>query len=152
MCTDAQVGSVVSRTPYSRKIMSAKKCDKQRVLIVDDDSATRQLYAAIIDDDIPDVKVDMAVNGAEAVKTFQSLHQGVILMDLNMPVMDGITAFRQISEYCAKRGREMPQVVFCTAYASSQTLKDVLSGVESHCLLKKPMTSDQLLKAVRERL
>ncbi|TFH17647.1 MAG: response regulator [Lentisphaerales bacterium] len=132
--------------------MSAKKCDKERVLVVDDDSATRDLYAAIINDDIPEVKVDLAVNGAEAVKMFQASRQSVILMDLSMPVMDGITAFRQIGEYCAKSGDEMPKVVFCTSYAPPETLKAVLSAGESHGFLNKPMTSDKLLKAVRERL
>lgn len=132
--------------------MGTKDCDKKRVLIVDDDSATRELYGVIVSEYLSDISVDLAVNGLEAVTKFEALHHGVVVMDLHMPVMDGIQAYRRIEELCQKKKWTFPAVVFCTAYAPPDTLSDIIEENKANCLLKKPMTGDQLVDAIRERL
>lgn len=67
-----------------------------KVLVVDDSSFFRRRVSEIVAKD-PDLEViGTAVNGAEAVKMAADLKPNVITMDIEMPVMDGITAVREI--------------------------------------------------------
>jgi two-component system chemotaxis response regulator CheY len=129
-----------------------KTCDHKRVLIADDDGATRSLFEAIITENMPTIGVDLAANGSEAVDLFADGRQGVILMDLHMPVKDGLAAYRQIDELCQKKGWELPFTVFCTAYAPPKAFADIVNAGKPHFFLRKPMTSEQLLQAVRPHL
>ena len=67
-----------------------------KVLVVDDSSFFRRRVSEIVSQD-PELEViGTAVNGAEAVKLAAELNPQVITMDIEMPVMDGITAVKQI--------------------------------------------------------
>ncbi|MBW8185182.1 protein-glutamate methylesterase/protein-glutamine glutaminase [Shewanella nanhaiensis] len=67
-----------------------------KVLVVDDSSFFRRRVSEIVSKD-PDLEViGTAVNGAEAVKMAAELKPNVITMDIEMPVMDGISAVREI--------------------------------------------------------
>ncbi|GIU26195.1 chemotaxis response regulator protein-glutamate methylesterase of group 1 operon [Shewanella colwelliana] len=71
-----------------------------KVLVVDDSSFFRRRVSEIVTRD-PDLEVvGTAVNGAEAVKLAEQLKPQVITMDIEMPVMDGITAVREIMAKC----------------------------------------------------
>lgn len=71
-----------------------------KVLVVDDSSFFRRRVSEIVNQD-PDLEViATAVNGAEAVKMACELNPQVITMDIEMPVMDGITAVREIMAKC----------------------------------------------------
>jgi two-component system chemotaxis response regulator CheY len=132
--------------------MSPRACDRKRLLIADDDAATRTLYEAIITESIPNITVELAANGAEAVELFADARHGVLLMDLHMPVKDGLAAYREIDEMCQKKGWELPYTVFCTAYAPPKTFANIMNSGKPHSFLSKPVTSDQLVNAVREHL
>ena len=67
-----------------------------RVLVVDDSSFFRRRVSEIINSDIRLEVIDVAVNGKEAVEKALQLKPDVITMDIEMPVMDGITAVREI--------------------------------------------------------
>jgi len=126
--------------------------DKGRILVVDDSAGIRKLFKLILTVAMPDSEVDEAEDGATALAAFSHKHHGVLLLDLNMPVMDGQTAFRRIDEMCRERNWEMPSVVFCTGYAPPQTVKRIVDGSSCHCLLAKPVTEAKLVDAIRSRL
>ncbi|MGO1295827.1 MAG: protein-glutamate methylesterase/protein-glutamine glutaminase [Vibrio sp.] len=67
-----------------------------RVLVVDDSSFFRRRVSEIINSEPRLEVIDVAVNGKEAVEKALSLKPDVITMDIEMPVMDGITAVREI--------------------------------------------------------
>lgn len=67
-----------------------------RVLVVDDSSFFRRRVSEIINSEPRLEVIDVAVNGKEAVEKALSLKPDVITMDVEMPVMDGITAVREI--------------------------------------------------------
>ena len=67
-----------------------------KVLVVDDSSFFRRRVSEIVSQDPELEVVGTAVNGAEAVKLAATLNPNVITMDIEMPVMDGITAVKQI--------------------------------------------------------
>lgn len=67
-----------------------------KVLVVDDSSFFRRRVSEIINSEARLEVIDVATNGKEAVEKAKSLKPDVITMDIEMPVMDGITAVREI--------------------------------------------------------
>ena len=126
--------------------------EKNRILIVDDEKLVRDVFKLVLSYGLPKCKTDFAVNGAEAIESFRAIHQGVILMDLMMPVMDGETAFDEIQKICRTNNWEMPSVVFCTGYVPTDKIKNTVKDNTSHCLLQKPVSNDVLIKAINIRL
>lgn len=123
-----------------------------RVLIVDDEEGIRGLFSMIIAHDLPDVLLDEARNGEEALNQFQRERHRVLIMDLHMPVMDGLTAFSKIQQFCESASIRMPAVIFCSGFAPPRRVRDIVSGSTRHFLLSKPVKSDVLVRAIRTRL
>lgn len=124
----------------------------KRVLIVEDEPTARQLYRTLLEEEIPGIEIDTAVNGVEAVENCSARSYAVILMDLHMPVMDGIEAFKHIRQKSSFLKR-MPAVIFCTAFAPPDALNEILLLDKGrHALMKKPASVDEMADAVRQRL
>lgn len=126
--------------------------DEERVLIVDDEEGIRGLFSTIISQDLPDVQLDQASNGAEALELFRCGHHQVLIMDLHMPVMDGLTAFGAIKQFCDAARVQMPAVIFCTGFAPPATVRDIIKGSPLHHFLSKPVKGEVLVRAIRTRL
>ena len=140
-----------------KKTKTARKarllpCHRSRLLIVDDEKNVRDLFFKVLACDLPDYRVDLAVNGAEAVENFRQAHHSVILMDLSMPVMNGETAFEEIEKVCQELNWEMPCIIFCTGYDPSQRIRSLVAENSRHCLLLKPVTHACLVEAFKKRL
>ncbi|MDN5293815.1 MAG: two-component system, chemotaxis family, protein-glutamate methylesterase/glutaminase [Eubacteriales bacterium] len=71
-----------------------------RVLVVDDSSFMRQFISDFLSQDPEIVVVGTAANGQEAVNLVEALRPDVVTMDIEMPVMDGLTALRKIMNRC----------------------------------------------------
>jgi len=127
-------------------------CDRGRILIVDDEGPILRLFRMILSSAVPDREIDLASNGLEAVGAFQNKHHAVVLMDLHMPVMDGQAAFVKIRKLCHARKWEMPCVVFCTGFASPETVRRLIVEDPAHCPLAKPVKWETLVEAVKSRL
>jgi two-component system, NarL family, response regulator LiaR len=121
--------------------MSSKP--KIRVLIVDDHDMVRQGLSVFIEA-FPDLElVGQAANGAEAVKQCAALSPDVVLMDLKMPVMDGVEATRAI-----RAAHPGIQVVALTSYKDEELVQGVLeAGAIGYTL--KNASIDDLAEIVR---
>ncbi|WP_086559548.1 response regulator transcription factor [Streptomyces africanus] len=114
-----------------------------RVLIVDDDHLVRLALADILDQD-PDVTVvAQAGDGAEAVELTRARRPDVVLMDIRMPGVDGITATRRLRALS-----EPPQVVVLTTFDLDQYVYDALAAGASGFLLKDT-DPGEIVRAVR---
>jgi len=71
-----------------------------RVLVVDDEPDVRAFVWLALATDPDFVVCGEAANGAEAVDLVSDLHPDVVLLDIRMPVMDGIEAARKIKSIC----------------------------------------------------
>jgi CheY-like chemotaxis protein len=142
----------VSNNANESQISTLTPCTPRRILVVDDEKAIRDVFSLVLSLSLPDCRIDMAINGSEAVNLFRDIHHSVLLMDLHMPVMDGEEAFSEIQEICKIENWQMPSIVFCTGYEPSNILRDKINNNPSHCVLRKPVKNNVLLDALRVRL
>jgi two-component system sensor histidine kinase/response regulator len=117
---------------------SAKRYDGN-VLLVEDNPVNQKVAVRFLER--MGCRVRVADNGAEGVKAFQEGKFDLILMDLQMPVMDGLTATRRIREI--ERGERMTPIVALTANAMTGQLERCMeAGMNG--FLTKPLDIDRL--------
>jgi DNA-binding NarL/FixJ family response regulator len=114
-----------------------------RVLLADDHKLVRAGLAALLDSTDDLSVVGEAENGRRAVELAAELLPDVILMDLSMPVMDGVEATREVI-----RGRSESIVVVLTSFSDQTRVSDALRAGAVGYLLKDSDPRD-LLAAVR---
>jgi CheY-like chemotaxis protein len=92
--------------------------------------------------------LDTAEDGQAAWETFQSGKYDLILMDMQMPVMDGYTATRKIKSWERETGTRATPIIALTAYANKDEER---KGLEAGCVayLTKPISRAELLGAIR---
>lgn len=117
--------------------------DPIRVLLADDHPVVRRGMAAILDleDDI--TVVGEAENGEDAVRLAQALKPDVVLMDLQMPVLDGVGAIKRIRA-------EIPTIhiiVLTTFDDDDYIYQGISAGARGYLLKDAP--PDQLIEAIR---
>lgn len=116
------------------------------VLIADDQAMVRAGFAAILGSQ-PDITVvGEAADGAEAVALAQRLHPDVVLMDVRMPVMNGLEATKVLRDEASARHR--PSVLILTTFDADEYVHDALNAGASGFLLKDATPAD-LVAAVR---
>lgn len=92
-------------------------------------------------------ELDIAVNGQMAVAKAESSQYDLILMDIQMPVMDGYTATKEIRAWEASNAKQPVPIVALTAYSLEEEVKKMLSsGFDAH--LSKPIKKATLLNYI----
>src|SRR5215470_17629072 len=114
-----------------------------RVVIADDQALVRTGFRMILTADGIDVVAEVA-DGVEAVDAVRRTRPDVVLMDIRMPVMDGLEAARRILSEVS----EPPRVIMLTTFDLDRYVYAALSAGASGFLLKD-VTPEQLVAAVR---
>jgi DNA-binding NarL/FixJ family response regulator len=116
-----------------------------RVVVADDQVLVRSGFTMLLSGE-PDIEVvGEASNGAEAVALAASEHPDVMLMDVRMPVMDGLEATRRITD---DESLASTRVVILTTFDLDEYVHEALRAGASGFLLKDTLPGD-LLNAVR---
>jgi DNA-binding NarL/FixJ family response regulator len=114
-----------------------------RVLVVDDQTVVRAGFAAIVDAEPDLAVVGQAGDGAEAVSLAAELEPDVVLMDIRMPGLDGLSATRLLTDL-----GERPRVLVLTTFDRNEYVYEALRSGASGFLLKDARPDD-LLTAIR---
>ena len=113
-----------------------------RIVVVDDQALVRSGFAMILSVE-PDLEVvGEASDGRAAIEVVERLRPDLVLMDVQMPVMDGIEATREIV------ARDLAKVVILTTFDHDDYLVDALGAGASGFLLKNA-EAERLVEAVR---
>lgn len=119
----------------------------RRILVADDHPTNRKVVELILAQ--ADVKLTMVEDGAQALAAARSQPYDLILMDMQMPVMDGLTAVREIRLHEATMGLERTPIVMLTANALPEHIAGAReAGADLH--LAKPFNAAELLGLVTD--
>ncbi|MFZ0091224.1 MAG: response regulator transcription factor, partial [Solirubrobacteraceae bacterium] len=115
------------------------------VLVVDDQALLRTAFSSLIDAEDDLEVVGEAADGRQAVGLAARLAPDVVVMDVRMPVMDGIEATRQIT---SARGPGGARVLILTTFDLDEYVFEALrAGASGFALKSRPL--DELLNAIR---
>jgi DNA-binding NarL/FixJ family response regulator len=117
-----------------------------RVVIVDDQELVRTGFRVVLESEVDIEVVGDAADGADAVELSRRLRPDVVVMDVRMPVMDGIEATRRIR--ARQTGDGMPRVLVLTTFDLDEHVYAALRAGASGFLLKDARAA-QLVDAVR---
>src|SRR5688572_30838301 len=115
---------------------------KLRVLIADDFQETRRSVRIMLSMNPAVVVVAIAMNGKQAVEMAREHHPDIVIMDVNMPEVNGLAAFKEISQIYPETG-----YIIISAQKDTTTLSTAMAlGAQEY--LTKPFTIDELNEAV----
>lgn len=117
---------------------------KITVLLVDDHTVVRQGLRALLNTEEDMEVVGEAENGRQAVMLAKKVSPDVVVMDVAMPLMNGLEATRQIL-----RNNPPPKVLVLTSYGDDECVAQLMQAGASGYLIKQTAAND-LLKAIRE--
>lgn len=115
-----------------------------RIVVADDHQVVRDGFAELLNTQPDFTVIATASDGVEAVRICNEIHPDVVLMDVRMPVMDGIEATRQL----ARLAGGVPRVLILTTFDLDEYVYDALRAGASGFLLKDG-TAERLFDAVR---
>jgi signal transduction histidine kinase/DNA-binding response OmpR family regulator len=138
----AQAGAAGGTSPL-RRVVAIRTGREAKILVVDDHLENRDWLTKLLAD--VGFSVQSANDGQAAIHNWEEWSPGLILMDMHMPVMDGLEATRRIKEN--PRGKETA-IIALTASALEGDRKEVVrSGADD--FLAKPCREDELLEKIR---
>jgi len=111
-----------------------------KVLLVDDAAFMRMRCGRLLSEN--GHEIFEAENGAEGVKQYEAVKPDVVLMDITMPVMDGIAALKEIM----KRDSSARVVMCSAAGQKSMVIEAIKSGAKD--FIMKPYEPDRILAAI----
>lgn len=118
----------------------------KKVLIVEDYEDTREFMKILLES--YGYRVIEATDGIEAIDRVREYHPDLILMDISLPVVDGLTATRAIREF-DEQSRKVP-IIAVTAFGKNYYKKAIEAGCND--LIDKPVDFDSLEPILRSYL
>jgi CheY-like chemotaxis protein len=143
---EGQALGVVRRTDQRRVVGLLPGQPAQRLLLVDDEPNNRDWLNKLLTS--VGFLVREAENGQEAIRIWEEWRPQLILMDIRMPVMDGLEATRRIR---ASQSGDAPMIIAISASALDEDRNEAVGcGVDD--FVSKPCREDELLERIRVRL
>ncbi|VAW43248.1 hypothetical protein MNBD_CHLOROFLEXI01-3891 [hydrothermal vent metagenome] len=114
------------------------------VLVVDDNTAVRMVLTDFLTMAYPTARVLQAENGADGLALAQAEHPDVVLLDAEMPVLDGLATAKQM------RQTEATKSIPIIAISSGSSNNELVTGLRrlANSSLPKPFTADELVQTV----
>jgi signal transduction histidine kinase/ActR/RegA family two-component response regulator len=120
-----------------------------RLLAAEDNATNQQVLAAVMES--LGIDIDIVPDGQQAVEAWRACAYDLILMDIQMPVMDGIAAAREIRSAERESGRARIPIIALTANALTHQVEEYLAaGMDGH--VAKPIEIAKLYEAISAAL
>jgi CheY-like chemotaxis protein len=118
------------------------------VLVVDDSAVSRKIVIRSLPPEW-DVAITQASNGSEALAALGEKHHAVVLLDLNMPVMDGYEFLEAMTASILAAPRERPIVIVLSGDIQPQAQARV-RALGASAFVKKPVAATSIRHALQE--
>jgi len=142
---NTHVGNMKSENVTSDTVKTGIK-NKIKILVVEDNEINQTVIKTMLSH--PRLELICADNGKQAVEVFSAQKFDLILMDISMPVMDGISATKIIRQKEALENRKPTPIICLTAHAMKKDRDAFLkAGMDDY--LPKPIEKAKLLKLMR---
>lgn len=147
ICSQASSPSAISPTFIQAEGPTAAENNyRKRILIADDHAMLRRGVRNTFQTE-PDLEIcGEAVDGQDAVEKVKQLRPDLVILDINMPVLNGLAAVRQIL-----RHRPLTKVLVFSVHNSDQTLQEI-TAAGAHGFISKGKDAQELLRVVRDVL
>ncbi len=142
---DPVKGDQLELSPAVPSASTPKQLRDLRILLAEDSKLNVLVAEVELKKAIPGVRLEVAANGKVAVEMAQAIDYDLILMDVQMPVMDGYEATRQIR--ALSNGRSRIPILAMTAYVMQTEVQQCIdAGMDG--FIPKPFKQEQLVEAI----
>jgi CheY-like chemotaxis protein len=135
----------LSRADHKKRMVKSKM-KQMTVMVVEDNTGTRTLIKRLLE--VKGHRVVESADGKQAVERSWSEHPDLIIMDLSLPVMDGLAAIHELRKHS---GMQCVPILVLTAYGSAEIQTGALA-LGANAFLEKPFDADELEKIVEHLL
>lgn len=142
------VGERIRRLNIVSGTKDRKPLSEASILLVEDNIANQKIVTISLGSKVK--TIDTALNGKEALDMFGKSNYDVILMDIQLPVMDGITVSRKIREIEASTNRHTPIIAITANAMIGDKEKCLAAGIDDY--LSKPFQPGKLLLLISKYL
>lgn len=132
-----------------RKELEQKLSQNMRILLAEDNELNAELAKTLLE--MKGILVDIVHNGKEVVEVFQQSeiwYYRAILMDIRMPIMDGLEATRRIRSFQKEDAKEIPIIAITVNNRKEDIEKSLEAGMNAH--LPKPINPRQMFAVLEE--
>ncbi|MDD4640508.1 MAG: response regulator [Bacteroidales bacterium] len=120
--------------------------NKLKIIITEDIRMNMLVIANMLKSFMPNADLYEAVNGQEAIEMFEKLSPDMILMDVQLPVMDGLEATRRIRQSQKSGAKEIPVIALTAGVSNQEKENCYLAGMND--FLPKPIEKEALYKII----
>ncbi len=119
----------------------------KKILVVDDEPFIHKIVSTVLQKGRPDIEIKIARNGEEANRLLVEFRPDLMLVDVLMPNMDGISFVKGLKSN--QETQNIP-IIFVTAVANEDSFKPILEEENVLGVIAKPFTIESFLQQISE--
>jgi len=140
---------IISESDNSSVVaMQTERRQQFKVLLVDDDAINRLAASMLLKQE--GHQVEMAIDGVDAIEKLKTTAYDIVLMDIHMPIMDGVEATKIIRSDHTLKNNRVP-IIGVTASVMKDECESYLN-IGMDAVVEKPIVAEKLMKTIRDTI